>query len=92
MFSYFIRGQRSEVKRGSYFSLPCVVGGWHGALKQGIMPAANGACDVRVAANALHVLFTAVVCAQRKSVSGSVCMNVVCSKSLRESKMRRKMS
>lgn len=51
------------------------------------MPAGNGACEVRAAANALHVLFTTVVCAQRKSVSGSVCMNVVCSESLIESKI-----
>lgn len=27
------------------------------ALKQGTMPAGNGTCDVRAAANALHVLF-----------------------------------
>lgn len=47
-----------------------MVGGWYEALKQGIMPAGNGACDVRAAANALRTLFTTVVC---------VCTQIICS-------------
>lgn len=54
------------MKRGSYISTwPDVVGGQHGALKQGIMPTGNGACDVRAAANAFLTLFTTIVCSQR---------------------------